>query len=479
MADKLLKGGLEDNILTILCFDEKHAAGLLLRLSPDIFSTRPYRVIAKAAFAHLERYGVPPRLHLYDILEGDLRRGDDGKLLTKTLDAMKALSPELQSDYVLSVLQDFIDSRKMIIALEAASDKVHSGDLAGAKEALYATETGTNISQGIWLSDPETMLSFLETRDEDYFPSGSVALDEMGVRPNRGELFLIIAPAKKGKSWWMTEIGKQGVMHRKSVLHISLENSEKLVAQRYVQALFAMASSPLRNLRVPSFSRDDQGRCLSISMTDLTADGRNLPEVLDPSMKGKLGKRLRAFRTRSRLMIKQFPTASLTIAGLNAFLDQLSRTENFVPDLLVVDYVNLMSMDRKNMRTELGRTLMELRGVGVARNMAVVTATQGNKVSATAETVGATMVAEDWSMIGTADTVVTYSQTSNEKKINLARIFVAAARTVRDGFRVLISQSYESGQFCLDSIYMNEYAEEAHERLAGKKNNADTQRDDD
>jgi hypothetical protein len=300
----------------------------------------------------------------------------------------------------------------------------------------------------------------------------------MGVRPNRGELFLIIAAAKKGKSWWLTEIGKQGVAHRKSVLHITLENSQRLAAQRYVQALFSMAANPLRNLRVPSFARDEQGRCTAISMTDLTADGRNLPEVLSPDMKGRLSKRLRALKKRSRLMIKQFPTASLTMPALNAFLDQLERTENFKPDLLIVDYVNLMAMDRKNMRTELGRTLMELRGIGVARNLAVVTATQGNKISATADTVGATMVAEDWSMIGTADTIVTYSQTVNEKKLNLARIFVAAARTVRDGFMVLISQSYESGQFCLDSIYMNEYAEQAHERLAGKKDKRDDKEDD-
>jgi hypothetical protein len=468
MAEKLLKGSIEDNVLTILCYDDKHAPNLTMRLKPDLFSTRAYRQIAKAAFAHIERYGKPPRLHLYDLLEDDLRRGDEGKLLGITLEAMKSLAPEIQSDYVLSALDDFIATRKLIMQLEAASDAAHSGNLQGAREALYAGQD-IKLTDGIWLHDPERMLAFLEVKDEDYFPSGASALDDLGVRPNRGELFLIIAAAKKGKSWWLTEIGKQGVMHRKSVLHISLENSERLVSKRYVQALFAMTVSPLRNLRVPSFKRDQQGRCISIEMTDLTADGQKIPEVMTLSHRSKLARRIKGLAKRSRLMMKQFPTASLTIAGLNAYLDQLQRTENFIPDLLIVDYVNLMAMDRKNMRTELGRTLMELRGVGVARNMAVVTATQGNKISANAETVGATMVAEDWSMIGTADTIITYSQTTREKKLNVARAFVAAARDVRDGFIVMLAQSYESGQFCLDSIYMNDYAEEALNRLTGKK----------
>jgi replicative DNA helicase len=466
VVEKKLKGSLEENVLTALAFNEQQAPNIQFKLNPDLFSTRAYKTIAKSAIAHLESYGVPPRLHLYDRLENELRRGEEGILLRKTLDQMKMLADELQIDYVMQELDHFISKRQLLNAIEAASDLAQNDDLTKAREALYQMESKSEDSHGVWLSDPEGMLSFLDERDEDYFSSGIEALDDLGIRPARGELFMLMAPAKRGKSWSLVEMAKHNLMIRKNILHVTLENSQKMTSQRYVQNFFAMTRRKMRNTKMPIFTRDEQGRCSSVDLIDLE-ETQKLPEILNKDSKAKLAKRLRAFTNRARLMIKMFPTGQLTTAGLNAYLDYLERTENFKPDLLIVDYVNLMQLDRKNIRTEVGRATVELRGIATTRNIAVATVTQGNRESSNSKTVSKTQVAEDWSMIGTVDTFLTYSQTPAERKVNLARIFVDAARNERDGFIVLISQSYESGQFCLDSVYMNEHAEEAHERLTG------------
>jgi replicative DNA helicase len=103
--------------------------------------------------------------------------------------------------------------------------------------------------------------------------------------------------------------------------------------------------------------------------------------------------------------------------------------------------------------------------------MAVVAVTQGNRSSDNARTVTAGMVAEDWSKIGTADTVLTYSQTSEEKEIGLARVLVAAARDARDKYVVMISQSYATCQFCIDSVYMSKFVESEVDRMTGNGKN--------
>ena len=64
-------------------------------------------------------------------------------------------------------------------------------------------------------------------------------------------------------------------------------------------------------------------------------------------------------------------------------------------------------------------------------------------------------VAEDWSKIATADTVLTYAASAAEKAMGLARITVAAHRNDEDKFSVVVSQNYASGQFSLDSVFMN------------------------
>jgi replicative DNA helicase len=174
---------------------------------------------------------------------------------------------------------------------------------------------------------------------------------------------------------------------------------------------------------------------------------------------------MRAFKKRARLRIEYFPSGTLTMAMLNALLDKLERVDGFVPDLLILDYPDLMALDRNNLRISLGSLFVSLRGVAGQRNLALVTATQGGKEAAMANTVNATHVSEDYSKIFTADTIVTYSQTPKEKKSGLARLFVAAARASKDGFIVLISQAYAIGQFCMDSTFMGEHIEQHIERL--------------
>jgi hypothetical protein len=69
-------------------------------------------------------------------------------------------------------------------------------------------------------------------------------------------------------------------------------------------------------------------------------------------------------------------------------------------------------------------------------------------------------VAEDWSKVATADTVLTYSRTAEEYNAGLARIFVERARGEADQFIVLVTQQYGIGQFCLDSTYMSKYVQD-------------------
>ena len=463
----MIKGALEDNVLTLLCWSEQHSPMLAIQLDPEIFSTRAYRDIAAKAIHHIASFSMPPCAHLRDLFEDKLRKPDEGKLLKMTFDAMEELHGQLQPEYVLKQLDTFIASRRLAMAVEQASDFLHQGELDKAREALFTVDPPVMTGPGIWLSDPKQALAFLNEVDEDYFPSGMSLLDDMGIRPERKTMTVFIAPAKRGKSWWLIEIGKQAMLARKSVLHISLEMSEQRVAQRYIQSLYALTSDKAQTIRVPIFKRDETGHCHDIDFDTI------VPEVLNADSRLQISRKLRKLSKKAPLKIKEFPTGSLTLAQLNAYLDYLRRVEDFTPDMLIIDYPNLMNVPADRMRIELGRIFQGLRGIAVTRNMAVCTVTQGNRISSTSKSVNTSMVAEDYSIIGTADMILTYSQTAEERGVNLARVTVAAARNMRDQFTALISQSYASGQFCLDSVYMQKNIEKRVAELSGEDRDAD------
>jgi hypothetical protein len=458
-----LKGSLEENILTLIGWDDQRAPALLLRLDPALFSTRIYREIAQEAYKHITRYGSAPHTHLYDLLEERLQRGDEGKLMRQTLDQMRELAAEIQPRFVLDQLDHFIELRTMSVALVAASEALSRGDTRKAREALYNRAMEQNNTAGTWLAKPEQSLRFMDKRDEDWFPSGVDVLDNAGVVPARGAVYMMIAPAKRGKSWFLIETGKQAMQHNHRVLHVTLEMPEEQVAQRYVQSVFALTATESKLVQTINFDNS------SHDGTKLLLSEPRMTESITDIGRARLTPQVRALSQRGALLIKQFPSGSLTVAQLDAYLDSLARTDKFVPDVVLLDYPALMAVDSSNYRIDIGRVAVGLRGQAIRRNHALVTVAQGNRSASSALRVDRSHVAEDFSQIMTADTVLTYSQTEAEKKLGLARLFVDAARSVRDGFTVMISQNYETGQFAIDSTRMDGHIEAAVKKLSEPK----------
>lgn len=466
--DEKLSGSLEDNILTTLVWSKDHAATIAFKVDISLFSTRPYQKIARHAIEYLEKYGNPPRAHLRDLLESELRRGEEGRFLSQVLDAMDKLAPELQTDYVLEQLDRFIKLRQMTLAVRKAEDSLHNGDIESAEAAIseISTSTSTNES-GVWFSDTKKWLSFLRQEEQDLFTSGINVLDDHDVRPRRNGLFLVIAPTGRGKSFWLRQIARDNVVaYQRNVLFITLENDLDETKQFLTMSFLGLADDKDRNktYQISTIERDELGRQKNLGHGQVPA------ETLTAARWDAIAKDLKPFQVRGRLFVQWFPTGTLTMAQLSSFLDMLERTEDFKPDLMILDYADLLKTDEKNLRISVGRQFVGLRGLAGQRNMAVVTATQGNRISADVKTVTSTMVAEDWSKIGTCDVVCTYSQTAQEKDANLGRVLVDKARRAKDKWVALITQNYATGQFCIDSVYMDRHFQNEIKRVTGIEN---------
>lgn len=464
MSQQSLSGALEELVLTSLCWDTELATVIAMKVTPDLFGTRSYRVIAKAAIDHVIRFSEAPRNHLADILEKELDKGEQGTQLWNQIGRMEGLKDEIQRDYVLAELDQWVETHKLYNALKEALLLTEKGESTKAREIIFSANLETESDTGIWMNDTDSALSFLDKEDEEHdFNTGIEALDSRGIRPARKTLFVVMAPKKRGKSMGLVHIAKEACfLNRKSVLFISLEMSAEKVAKRFVQSICGWTSSETdeRTLRVPMFRRDERGNYLGMDFDVLT------PQALSRATRKDAAKRLTDLsRGKRRLLIKEFPTGTLTTPRLIMFLEYLKRSERWEPDMIIVDYANLMSINSAQVRTETGRVFRDLRGIAMDRNIAMVTATQGNRSSETARVVGSTHVSEDWSVMGTADTVITICRTPEEKDRRLARLFVAAARDAPDQYLVMISQAFETCQFATDSIYMNKVADRDFERL--------------
>jgi hypothetical protein len=447
---------LGENLITLLAYHNDQAKIIRGVVDVGLFGG-PLRLIAQRCYEYIDRYKKCPGDHLADLLADKLEKGEaEGSIYAEVLQGIYAQKDHINPEYVMKgQLEPFIRRQ----SYRSIAVDVHKQLTRDTEESLdevdrlfrKATQTQLSVfDPGLRLSDKKQALAFLDSATEA-FPTGIHELDKRGFGPTRKELWLLIANAKRGKSWCLVHLAKMSLAHQLRVVHVSLEMSAERTAQRYFQALFGLAKRS-EKINTTRFKKDTLGRLKERVDVEISPK----LSLQDPEIRSKLEALIDKWSVRmlDNIIIKDFPTGQLTVPQLRAYLDSLEASERFVPDLLVIDYPDLMKVDASNPRWSLDGIYKDIRGIAVERNIAIAVVSQGNRVGAKAKLVTGENVAEAYSKIAHADLSMTFSQTNSEHKIGLARLYVAAGRNDGDKFSIAISQQYAIGAFALDSVLM-------------------------
>lgn len=486
MADRLFKGipeqldGVDqENILTLLATNDEFCKVVVSNVALDLWSNEFMREVAVQCKNYIQEYGKAPGVnHLRDLLASaldpedkkDSKAAAKAELLGGILDNIERLvETGYNPEYVVNCLQKFVRKQELKKVVVSIYEAAESGNIEDADKAIdhYRQTSYTRFSPGLRLAN------YVRTIDSDKrnlpaFTLGIPSLDKLYIAPTKKELFMFMAPPKRGKTHFGIHCVKQALLQRQRVLLVTLEVHPEIMASRLLQSFFAMTRNEA-NVYAPKLERDSRGRVRAISLE---------PAVERLALTSKKGQtRLRrAFgltkggsveehvaRVSRDLIIQGFPTGQLRMKDLEGYLDSLVAYEKFQPDVVVLDYPDLMYVDPRNYRLNLGLLNKDLRGMAVDRNFALVAMSQSNRASVSKRTITETDAAEDFSKVAISDVVLTYSQIPAEREMHVARIFVAAARNARDKFAVYIAQSYDTGQFCTESFEVKSFAE--YERM--------------
>ncbi len=447
----------QEGLLALLCYDDSPRGAKYVRsiVEPKAFDTY-YRDLAEAASEYLNTYGKAPGEHTLDLVETITARDPErGEVVEKIFRSMEQIKGSINPDYLLAQAERFARKQRLKKGLTKALE-IFQSDADDAVEQCEQTliksckNSLEMFDPGINFADPSQAMSFMQEEFSGEFQTGIKEFDALDLGPERKTMHLMFAPSNRGKSWWMVQLGKYGLLRRKKVLHITLEMSEAKVSKRYFQSLFSISRRDVPQ-DVTFFQRDDLGRFVGFDFTQL----KDRPSLRDPKIAAYLEERHASLKGRLPLIIKEFPTSALTMRGLEAYLDSLEGSMSFIPDLLLIDSPDLMDISVKNRREAMGDIYRRVRGTAIDRNMALACVTQGNRESFDVKQLSEKHMGEDISKYQTADIVFSYSQTEAEEKIGLARIRSLKVRDEAKNMQLLISQQYGLGQFCLDSVRMS------------------------
>jgi hypothetical protein len=110
-----------------------------------------------------------------------------------------------------------------------------------------------------------------------------------------------------------------------------------------------------------------------------------------------------------RLMIKEYPTGGAHAGHFRALIDELALKKSFVPDLLIIDYINICSSSRfkaggqVNSYSYVKSISEELRGLAVECKVPCLSATQFNRSGMDNSDPGITNTSDSMGMAFSAD----------------------------------------------------------------------------
>ena len=225
------------------------------------------------------------------------------------------------------------------------------------------------------------------------------------------EMAMVVAPPGVGKSLFLANQAARSVLDGHNVLYVSLEMAEDRVAQR-LDSIFTRIQQRELNKRV-----DD--------------------------IEERLGIISKQWEQRGKLIVKEFPTKRLTVTGLRAFLNQLKNYQDFSPDVIIVDYLELMKTENDMAEYQSQERLaQELRGIASEYESLVWTATQTNREGKKVNIITDAELADSYGKIRVCDLVFSINQTEQEFDQGSARLYLMKSRNGRARFVVPIGIDY-------------------------------------
>lgn len=338
---------------------------------------------------------------------------EDELLLVNNIDASTVGNPE----YLLDLVEGFAKKEAMKIAIAESISLIkeeRTEEVEDLVRKALLVSRDINVGQNYFNSVKDRWDRVFNLKTEMKHKTILPALDkslEGGL--GNGELAMVVAPPGTGKSLYLVNQGVHAMTEGKKVLYLSLEMSEDKIAQRFDSVMTLVPQQKLKE-----------------SSNQLTVK-----------------ERLDLFREQfpgSELVIKEMPTGQASVNTIRSLLVQLENYEDFTPDLLIVDYLELLRPVREIQQEYLAqqRIAEELRGVGMEHKTLVWTATQTNRQGRLVKIITDAELGDSYGKIRTCDFAISLNQTEEEYDNGKMRAYVIKSRNGRPRFIVHMDIDY-------------------------------------
>jgi len=378
-------------------------------ISDEYFENPAQKWAIKEILKYYDKYHTTPSL---DILKVELQKVDNEVLQISIKEQLKAAYVTSDDDlqYVQEEFTNFCRNQQLKRALMSSVDLLKGGDFDGIR---YLIDNALKAGQ-----DKNLGHEYIKDIEERYRENSRTILPTPWERINgllqgglgNGDFGLIFGNPGGGKSWSLVALGGHAVRLGYNVLHYTLELGEDYVGKRY-DAFFTKI--PVN--KVDSF--------------------REKIEDIIPQLPGQL-------------IIKEFPTGRATVSTIESHISKCSGM-GVKPDLVIIDYVDLLSSRRKNRerKDEIDDIYTSTKGLARQLNIPIWSVSQVNRAGAQDKIIEGDKAAGSYDKMMISDFAMSLSRKKEDKVNNTGRFHIMKNRYGIDGLTFSVKADTATGHF--------------------------------
>ena len=396
---------LEQKILKHLILDEEYTRKTLPFIKGEYFQESSEKLLFSEIESYVNKYNTMPTQEALAIeIDKRINLTDDQHKKTIALVKQITIDSEVSdTKWLIDATEDFCQEKAIyngimqsiqILDDKGKTEKLDKGSIPKILADALSVSFDNHIGHD-FIDDAETRYDFyhkVERRipfDLDYLnriTKGGLAEKSLNI---------VLAGTGVGKSLFMCHCAAANLTMGKNVLYITMEMAEERIAERIDANLMNVELDRLIGMPKETYLKK--------------------VETLREKTKGKL-------------IIKEYPTASANVNHFSHLLNELKLKRQFIPDIIYIDYLNICSSARMKMGSSINSYTYikaiaeELRGLAVEHKVPVVSATQTTRSGYTNSDVGLEDTSESFGLPATADLM--FALISTEELAELNQIMV-------------------------------------------------------
>ena len=401
--------GFQIKVLSSLLTHKEFLVNINDMLSEEYFDNQAHKWIIKEVLKYYDKYHTTPSM---EILAVELQKCGNEVLQISIKEQLKEAYKTSNDDlkYIQEEFASFCKNQQLKGALLQSVDLLKGGDYESIRHLINnAIKAGQDKNIGHeYTKDVESRYRE-DSRTTIPTPWDKVNQLLQGGLGN-GDFGLIFGNPGGGKSWSLVALGGHAVKMGYNVIHYTLELGEQYVGRRY-DAFFS-------NIGVDKIQKHQKK--IEELMTDL----------------------------KGNLIIKEFPTGKATMTTIESHIQKVKDT-GIEPDLIIIDYVDLLSSKRKTVdrKGEIDDIYTSTKGLARELDIPVWSVSQVNRAGAKDNIVEGDKAAGSYDKIMITDVCISLSRQRKDKVEGTGRFHIMKNRYGMDGLTFGVKADTSTGHF--------------------------------